>query len=338
MSEIFLSVIIPVHNAGKFLDRCLNSVFAESLDPGDYEVICVDDFSTDDSAEKIRAFQQNHPNLIYLKTPENLRAGGARNSGLRHARGKYIFFLDADDYFHPGALKKGCDRLKDHPVDILIGNFSRELAGSVSNEFVHHYASQEVHTPDEYRKHNGFFPHGPCQWFFLRTLAVDNDIFFREKVSSEDVGWTHRLAIKAKTIQYQPIFLTHYVLHENSQTAKSFSPFTVYNIMLAVKELIAASTLYQDPINKRYVLDVGVIYAKTALKLFLAFCDDSRKKAQMIKDTLSAELALPFPYDFCFKHPFFFARLSNLSAPLVRLLLKIRSIFKNRGISKLKKH
>ena len=308
-----------------------------SLAPEEFEVICVDDYSTDDSAEKIRFFQQQHSNLIYLKTPENLRAGGARNLGLRNARGKYIFFLDADDYFHPGALEQGVAKLKREPVDILIGNFSRELVGTVSNEFVHHYQSQEINTPENYRKLNGFFPHGPCQWFFLRSLAVDNDIFFREKVSSEDVDWTHRLAIKAKTMQYQPIFLTHYVLHENSQTAKSFSPFTVYNILLAVKELIAISNLYQEPINQRYVLDVGVIYAKTALKLYWAFGDDSRLKAKMIAENLSAELDLPFPYRFCFRHPLFFARISNWFSPLMRALLKLRSLFKKRGIARLKK-
>lgn len=102
MSNPIVSVIVPVHNAEKYLEQCLESILGQTL--GDIEVICVNDRSTDCSAVILDGFAEKDPRLSVLQSP-GLGAGGARNIGLGAANGKYLSFLDADDFFEPDMLE-----------------------------------------------------------------------------------------------------------------------------------------------------------------------------------------------------------------------------------------
>ena len=89
-----LSIVIPVFNVENYLKHCLDSVFSLELD--DFEVICVNDGSTDNSQTIIESYSDRYQNIRIIKK-ENGGLSDARNTGLRYARGEYIFFLDADD-------------------------------------------------------------------------------------------------------------------------------------------------------------------------------------------------------------------------------------------------
>lgn len=96
MFALFLSIIIPVYNCGKFLEECLNSVFTQDIPQSDYEVICINDGSKDNSQSILEKFAAVHKNL-HLISQENKGAAAARNEGLKKAVGDYIWFVDADD-------------------------------------------------------------------------------------------------------------------------------------------------------------------------------------------------------------------------------------------------
>ena len=93
----FFSVIIPMHNAGELIEKCLYSVYAQDLEEEDFEIIVVDDCSTDNSVEIATTYAENHANTTLLLHKENKRQGGARNTAMRAARGKYFAFMDSDD-------------------------------------------------------------------------------------------------------------------------------------------------------------------------------------------------------------------------------------------------
>lgn len=99
-----LSVVIPVHNAKKYIRQCLDSILKKQ-DIG-LEVICVDDCSTDETPEILKEYENKYHNFKYLRNETNLFAGASRNRGLLEARGQYVHFLDADDYVIEGAYKK----------------------------------------------------------------------------------------------------------------------------------------------------------------------------------------------------------------------------------------
>ena len=97
-----LSIIIPVYNVEKYLRQCLDSAVCPG--GGDYEIVCVNDGSTDSSPRILREYEERYPGLIRVVTTENRGLGSASNTGIENARGSFIVFLDSDDYYAPGAV------------------------------------------------------------------------------------------------------------------------------------------------------------------------------------------------------------------------------------------
>lgn len=110
-----LSVIIPVYNVEQYLRECLDSVFSQDFK--DFEVICVNDGSTDSSGEILAEYQAVQNNMITI-TQSNSGQSCARNSGLKKVTGDYIYFLDSDDYLLPGTLKLMMDFAVKKEVEI----------------------------------------------------------------------------------------------------------------------------------------------------------------------------------------------------------------------------
>lgn len=118
MSEkIDVSVIVPVYNAAKYLSQCLDSILHQTLIS--IEVICIDDGSTDNSLEILKQYQRRNPRLI-VRAQKNQFAGIARNNGMKIARGKYLIFWDADDFFAPTALEKMFNKCERDNADICV--------------------------------------------------------------------------------------------------------------------------------------------------------------------------------------------------------------------------
>ncbi len=110
-----VSVVIPLYNKGRYIERALTSVLAQTHPP--LEIIVVDDGSTDDGPEKVLNF--NNPKIILIRQ-ENRGPGAARNAGLARARDKYIAFLDADDEWLPSFLKVGSSLLEDAEANATV--------------------------------------------------------------------------------------------------------------------------------------------------------------------------------------------------------------------------
>ena len=112
-----ISVIIPIFNTRKFLNKCLDSLLNQSLT--DIEIICVDDGSTDNSLKILKSYA-NKDDRVKVLTRENNGAGAARNLGLKYVNGKYILFVDSDDWFEEDGLKLLYDKAEQLNVDILL--------------------------------------------------------------------------------------------------------------------------------------------------------------------------------------------------------------------------
>lgn len=131
MRKIDISVVIPVYNAGVLINRCLDSVFNQY---GDYsiEVILVDDGSTDNSVELIELRQEQ--DKIRLFRQQNSGPAKARNKGIAEVSGKYLAFIDADDYWMPGFIDSTYNFLESHPECVAVSVAQRHLTTSGSHE------------------------------------------------------------------------------------------------------------------------------------------------------------------------------------------------------------
>lgn len=117
-----VSVIIPCHNAVKWLPKCFVSLVSQTMGIGEIELIFVDDASTDDGAtwNMLKEFERVYPeSIMVIRLEENMRQGGARNAALQYAGGEYLAFVDADDFVTENFLEEVYKKAKETDADIL---------------------------------------------------------------------------------------------------------------------------------------------------------------------------------------------------------------------------
>ena len=114
-----LSVIVPVYNVEKFLPRCLDSLLRQGMEPGEWEVICVNDGSPDNCGAILEEYEVKYPDIFKVITQENQGLGGARNTGTAVAQGEYVTYLDSDDYIIDGAYRYLLDYFCGDKPDVL---------------------------------------------------------------------------------------------------------------------------------------------------------------------------------------------------------------------------
>lgn len=134
MNMINISIIIPVYNVCRYIDRCLHSVVNQECDEVHIECILVDDLGTDNSMEIVHQIIDDYHGPIDFKVithDKNRGVSLSRNTGLQASTGDYVFFMDSDDYLLPYAIKSMVDGLKAYPdVDMVIGNVRNEKENS----------------------------------------------------------------------------------------------------------------------------------------------------------------------------------------------------------------
>ncbi len=125
--EIKVSVIIPVFNTGKYLDKCVNSIINQSVK--EIEIICVNDCSTDNSLEILQNFAKKDNRVKIIDLKENKGVSNARNTGIDLAKGEYIYLIDSDDWLDENYLEEMLKKSKETNSNIIINaNFVNEYA------------------------------------------------------------------------------------------------------------------------------------------------------------------------------------------------------------------
>ena len=215
-----LSIIIPVYNVENFIASCLDSIICPEA--AGYEIICVNDGSTDASAAVLAEYASAHPDLIRVFTTENSGAGPSRNRGIKESRGKYLFFMDSDDLLPEGALPEILEQCENEFDVCLFDSVNVNTRGDVikTEKGCHR---DGTFTFSDYPMVMSEFA-SPWGKIFSRSLFVDNGIEFPARVWFEDVRILPKLYYCAKSICYVPkvwyIYLTH---SGNIMTSKNAS-------------------------------------------------------------------------------------------------------------------
>lgn len=165
MDELLLTYIIPLYNTEHYVLRCLHSIVNQQLWPSDYEVLVVDDGSTDGSRAIVEAFVQDHAH-VKLLTQENSGVSAARNHALDNARGRYIMFVDSDDRLEDEVVHRLVQHAVDDDLDVLSFNYRCE--NSQGNSLPHtrddNYGSTAVMTGCDFLDGHSMTPY---VWRFL---------------------------------------------------------------------------------------------------------------------------------------------------------------------------
>ncbi len=178
-----LSIVIPVYNVEKYLARCLDSVICPGLE--DYEIVIVNDGSTDSSLAVAEDYARRHPALIRVISTENGGLGAARNVGLEAARGEFLLFLDSDDYLREGALAEIVEKLREG-LDILIyGILSVTEDGTVLDDIPR--CGREGPLSLAAYPRLLLCPPSACNKICRRSLFMDSGLRFPSRVWYEDM-------------------------------------------------------------------------------------------------------------------------------------------------------
>ena len=184
---MLLSIIIPIYNAELYLRRTLDSVMNQGLHDDEWELILVNDGSTDDSLSICKDYQSRYPSLIKVISQKNSGVSSARNVGIKEASGKFIYFMDADDYLMPNGFRYLIDNFLDEEYDILtfssttIKDFEGEHLpkGSIKGEIIYDgYGC-------EFLKHN--WQTFIWNQFYKLDYIQSNNFSFQKMTISEDV-------------------------------------------------------------------------------------------------------------------------------------------------------
>ncbi len=246
-----VSVIVPVYNAGKYLKECADSLVRQSLK--NIEIIFVDDGSTDDSLSILREYEKRDDRIRIIQQ-KNMYAGTARNNGMKIAGGKYIIFLDADDFFDLNMLREAYSAAEKYKAQIVLFNYHK-----YDNE------RKEVVLKPEYSFPGGVFKAAdlgknlfdvyiPATWnkLFLRSFVDANAISFQTVRKCNDILFTHVAAALADRMIYIPKKLVYYRTNNRSSLqGESDSQRESYiNCGIAVKNEMIRRGLYNGPVRE----------------------------------------------------------------------------------------
>mgnify|MGYP000189368554 FL=1 len=197
-----VSVIIPVYNVENYLRKCLNSLVNQTLK--DIEIIVVNDGTLDNSQEIIDEYVKKYPKKVVSIIQENGGQGAARNTGLLHAKGEYIGYVDSDDYVEENMYEELYKKAKEEDSDIVI------CGNNVVKENYEFLSKEDVDKE--------FLLGKMAVWnkIYKKNIIVDNKIQFRSKVWYEDLDFTMKVYFSSKKISYVDKALYNYLLREGS--------------------------------------------------------------------------------------------------------------------------
>lgn len=214
-----LSIIVPVYNmaAGKKLEYCLESLVHQTVK--DYEIIAVDDASTDNSFEILQSYERAWPDRFRaVHSPVNLRQGGAKNIGLSMARGEWLGFIDSDDWITPDMYEKLLAKAEETGADMVGCDYhlTDEHSMKIGQVVANGKADQTgILTPDRYR--SLILDSGSLVVkVYRREIFMDNGIRFPEHIFYEDNAISDAVMLHAKHYEYIPEPMYYYYQHAGS--------------------------------------------------------------------------------------------------------------------------
>lgn len=189
---IIVSFILPCFNTGKYLEQCVNSILNQRLSNEEYEIICVNNAATDNTANILSELSERFYQIKVVTLPINLCSGGAYNEGLKIAKGKYIQFVDSDDYLKDNVMASIIERMEADHLEMLYfnidafydkepishtdnleynGNFVNPISCKKGTDFLR----EAIQTMD-FNK----IPVPAYRKLFLRSFLQDNNLYFTQ--------------------------------------------------------------------------------------------------------------------------------------------------------------
>ena len=280
-----LSIIVPVFNVENYIRPCFESIFKQGLDDNDYEIIIVNDGSTDNSMKMIDDLISQHKNITIINQ-ENQGLSVARNNGITAAKGEYILMPDSDDLLVEGSLKPILEKALETRDDMVIADFLRMDDNEIQNVkktllkqpiFVSYEKTGERFLIED------MLPAECYVWrtLFRRDFLLKNNITFYPGIYFQDIPFTHECYLKAnKCLRISSLLNIYRRGHNNAATAlSSFSVKKARDLCIAITKIWELSRLnnISPALKKKIESNIHVIYMNLCFRI--TFFLNNRKDA-----------------------------------------------------------
>ena len=281
---ISISIIIPVYQVEQYVQRCLESVIIQDSAEADIECVIVDDCGQDSSMEIVHQMTTAYKGPIRFRMINHKINRGlsvARNTGLQHATGDYVLFIDSDDYLMPDSISYFLENLKAHPdVDLLMGNVKNCKSGDL---LVHHIKEpwlidDPVVFFQRMLRHQIYL----YAWNKLirRTVLLNNDILFIEGILYEDQSWSYHLFSHISSVILLPKVTYVYEYNVNSIVNGPLSQTkvnkTIWSYLVICDKLLDNAPDFSK-YNKNLIVDFLLFVCNPMMRAsdMLSLCNDS---------------------------------------------------------------
>ena len=252
-----ISVIIPTFNVEKYIGQCMDTVLGQTLQ--EIEVICVDDGSEDSTLEILKAYAKKDGRMKVIKQ-ENINAGAARNRGLKYATGKYVVFLDADDFFEKKMLEKMWERAEKVQAEVVVAGsdvfdddkqiytegraFEREMIPRA-----------EVFAGRDVDKLFLVFVGWPWDKMFLKEFLDENRLKFQEQRSTNDLYFVYAALAKARKVSVVDEVLAHHRVNVRTSISmtREKSWGCAFEAILKLKKQLVEWKMFDEAMQRSFV-------------------------------------------------------------------------------------
>jgi len=261
-----LSYIIPLYNAEPFIGQCLDSVLDCDLDKSQFEVIVVDDGSTDNGLAVANDYADQYSNIRVFHQ-ENQGQSVARNYGIKEAKGDYIWFVDSDDYVDATDISSMLEMMDEKGIEICKCNMQvYGEDGSLRYNSIDNVEYDKIFTGEQVFFQN-ILVDSVCSSFISRQFLLKNNLLFYPGIIHQDCEFSIRLTALAKRIIYVDRYIYYYRYNENSCTrSRSFEK----KLKSHISDVIIASNIHkyvkrEESISlelKKYLYDYATSISK----------------------------------------------------------------------------
>lgn len=254
-----LSIIVPVYNVEKYIERCLLSLLNQDIPKSEYEIIVVNDGTPDNSADIAQSIADKNENIIVIHR-ENGGLSAARNTGMEYVHGEYVMFVDSDDYIEPNVLASIFKSANSGNVDMLAFSTCRRRKDNQIN-WVHtfnDYLDGTSVTDGITLLRKGFEPTSVWTYLYKTEFLNSYSFRFKEGIIHEDIEFNYRVFTKASRIGAIDLLVYDYCLNDELSITKGrtlkqevYAMMSNMEVAASIKSYIRHETI-PDDIFKKY--------------------------------------------------------------------------------------
>lgn len=325
-----LSIVLPCYNVEKYINRCFTSLYKQNIPETEYELIVVNDCSPDKSMTLVKEFQNNHSNIVKIDHEVNKGLGASRNTGLKNARGKYVWFIDTDDFVEINCLSKILEIAESDQLDLLSFNFfNQDNSLKYKRDSVNVMTETMVMDGKTFLKSH-YQPSIFSSWskIYRKDYLIDNYFYFAEGVYWEDADLVVKVIYHALKAKFIPDHLYYYCYNDQSISRTGNGKKYADMIKMGARKLAFARSIEAESPDLALKIKKDAAWNATTVKKILFLNTTERSNFYRLLDNsqygdIKSEVKNPY-----FKFLYHYPVIANIILFFFSPLLKLAKIIK----------